>query len=211
MTKKYFITGTDTNVGKTVTSAILTYALKAQYWKPIQSGIEDDLPHNETVQHLTTLSSAHFYPSEYSLKASLSPDQAAELENIEIDLKNCHLPITNNYLIVEGAGGIFVPLNKENTLLDLMKKLALPIVIVARGTLGTINHTLMTIEILRQKGLSIHGVIFNGELNPDNSKAIEYWGKVKTLLHIPYFNNLTPEELQAWVCSEKSNILENFA
>lgn len=197
--KQYFVTGTDTGVGKTLASAVLMQMLKAKYWKPIQSGIQNEEQDAMTIQRLTHLPESDFFPSSYSLQASLSPDQAAKLENITIDLMQCALPQTEKNLIVEGAGGVMVPINDNECMLDLMQTLKLPIIIVARGTLGTINHTLLTIEALRRRQLFIYGVIFNGELNQDNQRAIEYWGQVKTLLHIPKFSLLNQETFQSWI------------
>lgn len=205
--KGYFITGTSTGIGKTLTSAVLTFGLKGCYWKPIQSGTSD----RECVQTLTELPDTHFFASNYALQASLSPDQAARLENITIDLKTCVMPETSRILLVEGAGGVFVPVNDNESIFDLMQKLHLPIVIVSRGTLGTINHTLLTIEALRHRKLEIHGVIFSGELNLESQRTIEKWGKVRTLLHIPFFENVSPATLQKWTSEHQSIIKENFA
>ena len=199
--KRFFVTGTDTEVGKTLTSAILLLALQGHYWKPVQSGDPDDV----RVKQLTGLPETHFFPPVYSLKASLSPDQAAFRENISIDLEKISMPENlTRPLIVEGAGGIFTPLNSNSCMLDLMRKLNLPIIIVSRGGLGTINHTLMTIEILRQRQFNIHGVIFSGKLNPDNQTAIEQRGNVRTLLHIPFFENVT---IKNWVEENRQSIL----
>lgn len=211
MMKNFFVTGTDTNVGKTMCSAILTFALKGFYWKPIESGVANESSDRDTVQELTCFPDNHFFPSEYSLRASLSPDQAAGLENISIDLNRCHIPKITHPLIVEGAGGVFVPVNEDETMIDLMKKLDLPIVIVSRGTLGTINHTLLTIEVLRMHGLTIQGIVFNGELNPKNQLSIEAWGNTRTLFSIPFFNEVTPKELQNWAIAHHSIIMENLA
>jgi malonyl-CoA O-methyltransferase len=205
---QYFITGTDTGVGKTIVSAVLTFALQSHYWKPIQSGIADETPDTEQVQHLASLNNQSIIPSTYTLQASLSPDQAAQQEGVTIDLLKCQLPTTMQSLIVEGAGGVFVPLNDQYCMMDLMKQLNLPVIIVSRGTLGTINHTLLTIAMLRQRHIPIQGVIFNGELNPDNQRAIEKWGEVKTLLHVPHFESLSRHDFQAWVLKKKSLILE---
>lgn len=210
MMKQFFITGTDTGVGKTLVSTVLLHALQGQYWKPIQSGIEEEIADMTWVQQFSGLSDAHFFSSTYALKAPLSPDQAAKLENITIDLSRCVLPNTSEQLIVEGAGGVFVPLNENECLLDLMKKFQLPIIIVCRGTLGTINHSLLTIQTLRHFGLPIHGIIFNGKLNKDSQAAIEKWGKVRTLFCVPHFENLTPVILQKWVMENKKQIQENF-
>jgi dethiobiotin synthase len=199
MSKGYFITGTDTGVGKTLVSAILTWVLKGGYWKPIQSGLREDVPDWEQVRNLTRLPAEHFFPSRYLLQAPLSPDQAAALEQVRLDLDQCELPQTNKTLIVEGAGGAYVPLNEQHSMLDLMKKLALPVIIVARGTLGTINHTLLTLEGLRQRDIPIHGVVLNGHLNPANKKAIEQWGQVRTLFQVPFFDTMNASILQQWI------------
>lgn len=207
---QFFVTGTDTNVGKTLTAAALTLALKAHYWKPIQSGVSDERADCETVQALTGLASTHFYPSNYVLQASLAPDQAAKLEGVDIHLSNCQQPVTDGPLVVEGAGGVFVPLNQTHCLFDLMQQLALPVIVVSRGSLGTINHTLLTIEALRQRQLIVKGIIFSGELNPENQIAIEKWGQVKTLFHLPYFEPLTKEIFQAWVLGNQQKIVESL-
>jgi len=200
--KGFFITGTDTDVGKSVTAAAITLALEGCYWKPIQSG-EPDL---EKVKSLLPFSDDHYMPAVYSWKAAISPDQAAAIENQSMNFDVFKLPTTEKTLIVEGAGGIFTPINKTSSMLDLMKKLGLPIIITARGTLGTINHTLMTIEVLRQKKLNIQGIIFSGDLNPDNQIAIEERSGIKTLMHIPYFKEMTSETLQQWVNKNKISI-----
>lgn len=207
--KKFFVTGTDTSVGKTLVSSALLLAMQGHYWKPIQSGIEKEASDRERVQHFTELSDTHFFPSTYALRASLSPDQAAQLENTEIDLAKCILPDIAP-LIVEGAGGVLVPVNSNTLLIDLMKAYDLPVIIVSRGTLGTINHTLLTIEVLRQRGLSIQGVVFSGELNKKSQQSIEQWGHVKTLFHIPFFPALTKNVFQYWVRENKKTILEHF-
>lgn len=210
MMKQFFITGTDTGVGKTLISTILVSALNAYYWKPIQSGIAEEISEQEKIKSLTQLSEEYFYPSNYALKAALSPDQAAKLENITIDMKHCVLPKINAPLIVEGAGGVFVPLNENECLLDLMQALQLPVIIVARGKLGTINHTLLTIEALRKRNLNIHGVIFSGDLNPENQLAIEKWGKVKTLFHVPQFEKVNENTIKTWINANKTKIMESF-
>jgi dethiobiotin synthetase len=209
--KKYFITGTDTDVGKTLVSSVLTLALQGNYWKPIQAGVSNALTDFDYVQQLTGLSNEHFFSANYSLQAALCPDQAAELENITIDLDHCKMPHSPRTLLVEGAGGVWVPLNENQCVLDLMKQLNIPVVIVARGTLGTINHTLLTIAAVRQAGLDIHGIIFSGELNPANQVAIEKWGNVKTLFHVPHFNEVNPASIKTWVDSNRDSIKECFA
>lgn len=204
--KNFFITGTDTNVGKTIISAILTYALQKAYWKPVQSGSSD----YDYVRKLTNLADDYFFPPQYALKAALSPDQAAAQENMTIDLQSCRLPQTPKGLIIEGAGGIYTPLNAAETLLNLIKQFNLPTVIVSRGTLGTINHTLLTVEVLRSNGITIQGIIFNGELNPDNQAAIEKFGAVRTLFHVPFFQEMNSLSMIDWVNRNHKIIKECF-
>lgn len=187
--KKYFVTGTDTDVGKTVISALLVRQLDAYYWKPVQSGTieaEDKLE----VQKLAGLTDDRILSCAYELSEPLSPHAAALLDNIEISLNEIKLPIVDGNLIIEGAGGIFVPLNETELMIDLIKKLNLEVIVVARSTLGTINHTLMTLECLKKRGIVIKGVILNGPLNQSNKKAIESFGQVDILGEIPTLEEL---------------------
>jgi len=205
----FFITGTDTGVGKTLISAILTIALNASYWKPIQCGTQEGLTDREWVQKLTGFSDERFFPSAYFLKAPLSPDQAAKQEEMTVHVDGCIVPICSKKMIVEGAGGIYVPLNDRQLSLDLIKKLAFPVIIVARGTLGTINHTLLTIEGLRHHHIPIHGIVFTGQLNGDNQKAIEHWGQVRTLFHVPFFETINSENIRHFAKSLTASILHD--
>lgn len=208
--KKYFIAGTDTGVGKTIVSAVLTRALQAYYWKPIQTGLADDLPENDIVKQLTGLPAFHFLPSIYAFQAGLAIDQAARLENNSVDLDRCDLPDVSSSLIVEGAGGVFHPLNVTMTVFDLIKKLNLPVIIVCRGTLGTINHSLLTIDALRRREVPIQGVVFSGEINLESALTIERWGNVRTLFHVPTFSCLEQEILTRWVADNQAKILEGL-
>ncbi len=192
---KLFVAGTDTGVGKTVVSAILVAGLKGKYWKPVQSGLEE-MTDTDWIRAATELLDNHFYPETYRLQRPLSPHASAAAENIHIELESFQLPKTNDPLIVEGAGGIMVPLNKKHLMLDLMKKLNIPILLVARTELGTINHTLLSLEQLRRHGLEIFGVILNGPKNPGNRKAIEHFGKVKVLAEIEPMDAINSETLK---------------
>ncbi|MCD6039634.1 MAG: bioD [Gammaproteobacteria bacterium] len=208
--KNFFITGTDTGVGKTVVSAVLVHALQAYYWKPIQTGLANDLSEQQIVQRLTGLADNYFLPSVHALQAGLAIDQAAKLENISIELSQFNLPTLSRSLIVEGAGGVFHPLNATTMMFDLIKKFNLPVIIVCRGTLGTINHTLLTIEALRHRGIPLKGVIFSGELNLRNQATIEQRGKILSLIHIPQFEDLTSFTLQKWANTHRPLILEKL-
>ncbi|RNI29009.1 dethiobiotin synthase [Rufibacter latericius] len=169
--KRYFVTGIGTDVGKTIASAVLTEALQADYWKPVQAGnLEDSDTH--TVKSLITNTRTVFHPEAYRLKMPASPHTAAAAEGIRLSLENMHLPSTTNHLIVEGAGGVMVPLNDKELVLDLIQKLQLEVILVSRNYLGSINHTLMAVEVLRSRNLSIAGIIFNGEPNASSEEFI---------------------------------------
>lgn len=211
MKQQFFIAGTDTSVGKTVASAVLTLALNAFYWKPIQTGIEDDPYEQDTVKALTGFPETRFIPSHYAFKAGLAIDQAANLESQSVELDRFELPHVTDALVVEGAGGVFHPLNEFSLFFDLMKKLNLPVIIVCRGTLGTINHSLLTIDALQHRGIPIHGIIFSGDVNRASQASIEKWGNVRTLFSIPPFSSLTSDVLKKWVSENQAAILEGFS
>ena len=193
--EKIFITGTDTDVGKTIISALLVLGLGARYWKPIQSGTEESTD-VQKIQKMTGLEEEYFLPETYMLKAPLSPHLAARLERVTIDLNEIVLPDIEGPLIVEGAGGVMVPINDRHFMLDLMKKLSLPVLIVARSTLGTINHTLLTVDKLRQAGLEILGVVLNGPQNSGNKESIEKYGRVNVLAEVEPLPELTHHTLR---------------
>ena len=174
MVEAVFVTGTDTGIGKTVVSAALALKWKAAYWKPVQSGL---LPQTDS-EWVSQVTGLEVLPEAYRLKAPLSPHASAKAEGITISMEKFVLP-KNRPLVVEGAGGVLVPLNENALMIDLMKHLSLPVLVVARSTLGTINHTLMTLSILRERQVPIMGVVMNGPLNPSNKEAIEYYGRVK--------------------------------
>ena len=155
----YFITGIGTDVGKTVASAILTEALEADYWKPIQAG---DLEHCDTkkVQQLVSNTRSVFHDNSYALKTPMSPHAAADIDGVSIELKNIKAPKTKNNLVIEGAGGLLVPLSETTTILDLIKP-DYKVIVVSRHYLGSINHTLLTINLLQAKGFEV-ALIFSG-------------------------------------------------
>ncbi|GHM58205.1 MAG: hypothetical protein sL5_03930 [Candidatus Mesenet longicola] len=183
-----FITGTDTNVGKTLISSWICLHTGYSYFKPIQTGADKD---SDVV---SKLANSNIYEESYIYKSPLSPHLAASLENDSIDISRINLPKERN-LIVEGAGGILVPINETTFMVDLIKKLNIPVILVARSTLGTINHTLLSLEALRARSVSILGVILNGPHNQDNIKAIEFYGKVEILASIPKLQEVSKESL----------------
>jgi dethiobiotin synthetase len=193
-----FVTGTDTGVGKTVVSAALLCRYpQARYWKPIQTGIETDDDTAE-VRRLTGLIQDR--DEGVRLRNPVSPHLAAERAGTRIDLESLTEWATGNQesWIVEGAGGVLTPLNDTQTMANLMVRLGLPVVVVARTTLGTINHTILTIEALRARSLHVAGVVMVGDLNSDNRAAIERYGKVDVLAEMPRFDPLTPSRLAEW-------------
>jgi len=174
--RKIFVTGIGTDVGKTVVAAILTEALEADYWKPIQAG---DLTNSDTikVQKLVSNTKSIFHKEAYQLTQPISPHLAAKNDGIEIGLDKIKLPITNNNLIIEGAGGLMVPLNDKALIIDLIKKLDAEVVLVSQNYLGSINHTLLSYESLMARKIKIAGIIFNGESNLETEKYIlDYTG-----------------------------------
>lgn len=167
--QKIFVTGISTNVGKTLASAIFTEALEADYWKPVQSG---DLDHTDSQRVASLISNTKtvIYPSSYELKAPISPHAAAALEGRRIDRFHINEPETENNLVIEGAGGILVPLNEEDTMFDVIMP-NYQVVVVSKHYLGSINHTLLTIYWLQHKGYDV-SVLFNGAANPQTEDII---------------------------------------
>jgi dethiobiotin synthetase len=167
---KLFITGIGTDVGKTITAAIITEALEADYWKPIQAG---DLTDGDThkVQRYVSNDVTKFHSNSYALNTPASPHLAAQLDNVVIDVAAIQEPETKNHLVIEGAGGLFVPLNDTATIADLIKP-DYKVVVVSRHYLGSINHTLLTIEALQHRGFKIAGIVFNGNEMPSSEEII---------------------------------------
>lgn len=188
MNKPIFITGIGTGVGKTVVSAIFTEKLKADYWKPVQSG---DLDQTDTdkVRSLISNESTIFHPEAYRLTQPFSPHKSAALDGIVIQLDNIVLPQTNNQLIIEGAGGLMVPLNDHDLMLDLIKKFDTEVVLVSQNYLGSINHTLMSAEILRLNNINISKLVICGHRDPSSEDIISLHLK-KDIIHIPMFDRL---------------------
>jgi dethiobiotin synthetase len=194
---QFFIAGTDTNVGKTVVSALLTIGLRATYWKPIQSGL-DAMTDTDSIRIATGLDDTFLLPERFRLTQPLSPHAAAAIDGVEIHLTDFKLPrsLFTQHLIVEGAGGLMVPLNSQDLMIDLIKFLELPVCLVARTSLGTINHSLLSIAQLRQSDIPILGVILNGKPNAINREAIAHYGKVSILGELDYLDHINPVTLK---------------
>lgn len=159
---KIFVTGIGTDVGKTIVSAILCEAFEADYWKPVQSGNLEDSD-TMRVKQLVTNKKSVFHPEAYRFALPASPHAAAAAEGKKIELRKLKLPVTANHLIVEGAGGVLVPLNQNDVYAEWVDKRNLPVVLVSRHYLGSINHTLLSVEALRTRGIKILGIVFNGD------------------------------------------------
>lgn len=201
--KTLFITATDTDVGKTFISALLcqgfqNHGMQGHYWKPLQSG--NTFPTDtQWIEKNTSLPKRCFLKEGYLTKEPLSPHLSSRLENIQITLDTLPLPsqsLESNFLLIEGCGGLLVPLNDQDLLIDLLKKWHIPSLIVARSTLGTINHTLLTLSQLKQYNLPIFGVVLNGPVNLPNKEAIEHFGKIPVLAQIPFQEEISPQILQ---------------
>jgi len=189
MKQTYFITGIGTEVGKTVVSAIVTQALEADYWKPVQAG-ELDTSDTMKVQSLIDNDSSKFHPEAYRLNHPMSPHAAAERDGVDLDISSFEIPKTDNHLVIEGAGGLLVPLNKKDTILDLIDILKCEVILVSRHYLGSINHTLMSIELLKQRNIPIKGILFNGNENKDTESIITEMTGIKALGRIDELEEL---------------------
>lgn len=186
--KTYFVTGISTEVGKTMASAILVEALQADYWKPIQAG---ELDHSDThkVERLVSNKQSKFHPNSFALKTPMSPHAAAEIEGVAITLKDIKAPKTKNHLVIEGAGGLLVPINNTQTILNLIKP-EYHVIVVSRHYLGSINHTLLTVNLLKEKGFQV-SLIFSGNEHKTTEAIIKKMTKVPIIGRIdeePYFD-----------------------
>lgn len=186
---KLFITGIGTDVGKTVASAIVTQALEADYWKPVQAG-DLELSDTHKVKNQVANEKSYFHTNAYALNTPASPHLAAELDGITIDLNQIKEPETNNHLVIEGAGGILVPLNNTDCIIDLIRP-DYKVIVVSRHYLGSINHTLLTIEALKSRNIPVAGIIFSGDENQATETIILNKTGVKCIGRIdnePYFD-----------------------
>jgi dethiobiotin synthetase len=177
-----FVTAIGTDSGKTLASAVLTEALEADYWKPVQAGYPRD---TETVANLISNSKSKLHQEAYLFSAAMSPHAAAKLDAVEVDLHQIKIPTINEHLVVEGAGGVMVPLNDKDFVIDIASFQSLEVVLVSNLYLGSINHTLLTINELNRRNLRIKGIIFNG---PENKESMDYileYSGWEMLLHIP--------------------------
>jgi dethiobiotin synthetase len=189
------VTGTDTGVGKTLFSAALAAHLGARYWKPVQAGLEGET--DSAVVAWLSGGRAAVLPEAYRLTTPCSPHEAARIDGITIEPGRLALPPGAGPLVVEGAGGVLVPLGEGLLMADLFAQWNLPVVLVARTALGTINHSLLSLEALRARSIAVHGVVFSGDANPASEEAIVRIGQVRHLGRLPHLEPLTAETLQA--------------
>ncbi|MBB4079986.1 dethiobiotin synthetase [Lewinella aquimaris] len=205
MKEAYFISGIGTEVGKTVASAFLQLALDADYWKPVQAG---DLAFGDTerVREWTGLPNERYHPERYRLNTPASPHYAARLDGIEIKLADFTLPPQRGRpLLVEGAGGLLVPINERHCMIDLAIHLDLPVILVSRHYLGSINHTLLSLEVLRGRGCKVGGIVFSGGDNPESARIIEKMGGVPIIATLPELPVVNREALRKLAAQTELN------
>ncbi|KAK6455918.1 dethiobiotin synthetase [Scheffersomyces xylosifermentans] len=195
MTKRIiFVTGTDTDVGKTFIASLLTKCWNCNYWKPIQTGTESDVGDTYTVKSTTGLDSDHFSPPGFAFMKPLSPWRAALIEGKNVEVSDIRIPQnfleSERSLIIEGAGGPYVPINDTDIMTDLALALSCGVILVSRSGLGTLNHTLLCLEHFKHRGVRVLGVILNGDVNQDNATVIETLGQVPILCQVPVANSI---------------------
>lgn len=195
MHRPIFVTGIGTGVGKTIVSALMTEQLKADYWKPVQAG---DLEETDgmTVSRLISNSRTVIHPERYRFKLAASPHKAAAFEAVSIRDDDFDIPVTDNQLVIEGAGGIMVPLSASFLMIDLIQQLDAVAVLVVRNYLGCINHTLLSVQLLLGRNIPIRCIVFNGEMDPDTeSFLLQYFTEDIQVIRVPEFQSLSPEAL----------------
>ncbi|BAB52210.1 MULTISPECIES: dethiobiotin synthase [Mesorhizobium] len=195
MTKRIVITGTDTGIGKTVFSAGLTGLLDGFYWKPVQSGLDEETD-SQVVERLAGLPTGRVLPEVYRLKEPLSPHRSAELDGVAIDVAKLSLPDLPGPIVIEGAGGLMVPLNRRTKFIDIFAQWRVPVILCARTRLGTINHTLLSIEALRARSIPLIGIAFIGDEVADTQRTIVEFSGVRQLGRLPHIDPLTSETLR---------------
>jgi len=195
MSTTYFITGIGTGIGKTIVSAVVTEKLQADYWKPIQSG---DLDNSDSLKIESLISNAKtiIHSEGFKLTQPLSPHLSAKIDNIDLQINYLQTPQTNNHLIIEGAGGLMVPLNDQELMIDYIQSLGVKVILVSQNYLGSINHTLLSIEALKFRGIEIAGIIFNGISNTETERYITEYSKIPVLGKIPELDKLDKESIK---------------
>jgi dethiobiotin synthetase len=191
----YFVTAIGTDSGKTLVSAVLVEALRADYWKPVQAGFPTD---TETIKGLVDNDISRFHPETHLLKIPASPHASARFEHLTIQLDDFVLPETDNEIVIEGAGGVLVPINDQDFVIDIAKELKCEVILVANLYLGSINHTLLTVDYLERNNILVKGIIFNGESNLESERIIELHSGYKVLLRLPKLSMINKEVVKYW-------------
>ena len=193
--RKIFVSGIGTGIGKTLIAALLTEKLKADYWKPVQAGNLDDTD-TDFVKRLVSNTQSVFHPERFRLTAPMSPHAAAEIDGVEIRLEDFKSPETNNNLVIEGAGGLLVPLSKELFIIDLITHINAEVVLVSQNYLGSINHTLLSAEALKSRNINVTGIVFNGETYPQGEQIILQRTGLRCLARVPQMNDISRESIK---------------
>ncbi len=196
--RKIFITGIGTGVGKTLVSAIVTEALQADYWKPIQTGVDSEPKDSDTIRNLISNKKTIIHPEAYSLKKPASPFAAAEDEGIRIEIKNIALPKTDNILVIEGAGGLMVPINENELMIDMIEQWDAEVILVSQNYLGSINHTMLSCMALADRNLKVLGIVYNGEDNLMAERSILSFCDFPVIGRIKPETFITPEKVSAY-------------
>ena len=192
---QYFVTAIGTDSGKTMVSAILTEALSADYWKPVQAGLPAD---TDTVKTLVSNSTTIFHPEAYRLNTPASPHAAAKIDGVEVTVANVGSISTNNDLVIEGAGGLMVPLNNSEFVIDIARQPETEVVLVSNLYLGSINHTLLTVDYLKRNNFKVKGIIFNGDENEESERIIEHHSGYRVLLRLPRLGMINKDIVRYW-------------
>lgn len=195
MTPRFVITGTDTGIGKTIFSAALTAALDGYYWKPVQSGLDEETD-SETVRRLGRIAPERILPEAYRLQTPASPHLSARIDGMTIQPERLSPPAVDRPLVIEGAGGLMVPLTERTVFADVFARWRIPVILCARTGLGTINHTLLSLEALRRRAIPVLGVAFIGDEQADSEAVIAELGEVRRLGRLPRLDPLTPDRLR---------------
>ena len=193
--RKIFISGIGTGIGKTLVAAVLTEKLKADYWKPVQAGNLDDSD-TDLVKRLVSNSQSFFHPEAFRLIQPMSPHAAAEIDGIEIRLYDFKIPQIKNDLVIEGAGGLLVPLSNKLLVIDLIKHINAEVVLVSQNYLGSINHTLLSAEALKSRNINVTGIVFNGETYPQGEQIILQRTGLRCLARVPQMKDISRESIK---------------
>jgi dethiobiotin synthetase len=209
MYRRIAIAGIHTGIGKTIASAVLAEVLGADYWKPVQAGSPDSTD-TMLVKSFLRDGAKRVHPEAVMLTEPMSPHAAAKAEGVQIDHAKFSWPITDKTLLIETAGGILSPMSDHATMADFMQHFSLPVLLISNNYLGSINHTLLSIEVLKKRGLNILGLVMNGTSNPSSEEFIETYSSVPVIARIPFFAELNSKSIQECVAALRGSLLEKL-